>query len=89
LSHVHIRKYNGSIFHGSKEAKEKLPLTYYTEMEQFLASFKKATVKAKKDGMLDEHEADPIPYALYHLILQWSLGSKNILVWVYSILQWN
>jgi hypothetical protein len=88
-SHVHIRKYNDAILHGSKEAKEDLPINYYTEMEQFLASFKKETVKAKKDGMLDEHEADPIPYALYRLILQWSLGSKNVLVWVFSILQWN
>jgi hypothetical protein len=61
LSHVHIPKYNIAILHGMKEAKEELPITYYTEMEQFLASFKKATVKAKKDGMLDEHEAGPFP----------------------------
>jgi hypothetical protein len=46
-------------------------------------------MEAKKDGMLDEHEADPIPYALCRLILQWSLVSKNILVWVHSILQWK
>jgi hypothetical protein len=88
-SHVNIRKYNDAILHGSKEVREELPREYYTEMEQFLAAFKKETAKAKKDGMLDEHEADPIPYALYRLILEWSLGSKNILVWLFSILQWN
>jgi hypothetical protein len=76
-SHVHIRKHNDAILHCAKEAKEEpLPTMCHAEMEQFL-------IKAKKDGMLDEHEADPIPFAFCRLISQWSLGSKNILVCVF------
>jgi hypothetical protein len=58
-------------------------------MEKFLNSFKKETVKAKKDGNLDEQEADPISWSLFRLMLGWLLSARNVFVWVYSILQWN
>ena len=58
-------------------------------MEKFLHSFKKETRKAKKDGLLDEQEADPIPYTLFRQLLQWSLDGSNIFLWVFTILQWN
>jgi hypothetical protein len=88
-SFVQLRKYNDCILHGAKEADERLPRTYYEEMEKFLTSFKKETAKAKKDGNLDEQEADPISWSLFRLMLGWLLESKNVFVWVYSILQWN
>jgi hypothetical protein len=59
-SHAHIRKYNDAIIYGAKEAKQRLPITYYEEMEKFLAAFKKETTKAKKDSILDKQEANPI-----------------------------
>ena len=59
-SHVQIRKYNDAIIYGAKEAKQRLPIIYYEEMEKFLGAFKKETMTAKKDGMLDEQDADPI-----------------------------
>jgi hypothetical protein len=81
-SHVQIRKYNDAIIYGAKEAKQHLPITYYEEMEKFLAAFKKETTTAKKDGMLDEQEADPISKTLFRLILQWTLAQKNVFIWV-------
>jgi hypothetical protein len=45
---------------------------------------------AKKEGMLDEQEANPITWSLFQKILQWwALDRKNIYLWVFSILQWN
>jgi hypothetical protein len=88
-SHVQIRKYNDAILWGAKTSNQRLPLSYYESMEKFLVAFKKETTVAKKDGMLDEQEADPITWTLFRKILQWALDRKNIFLWVFSILQWN
>jgi hypothetical protein len=63
-SFIQLQKYNDCILHGAKEANKRLPRTYYEEMEKFLILFKKETAKAKKDGNLDEQEADPISWSL-------------------------
>ena len=76
-SHVQIRKYNDAIIYGAKESKQRLPTTYYEEMEKFLSAFKKETATAKKDGMLDEQEADPISKNLFRIMLQWALAEKK------------
>jgi hypothetical protein len=52
-------------------------------------AFKKETTLSKKDGMLDEQEANPILWTLFQKILQWALDRKNIYLWVFSIPQWN
>jgi hypothetical protein len=88
-SHVQLRKYNDAILWAAKTSHERLPLLYYKEMDKFLVAFKKETTMAKKDGMLDEQEADPITWTLFRKILQWALDRKNIYLWVFSILQWN
>ena len=88
-SHVQLRKYHDAILWGSKTAKSPLPRSYYEEMDRFLLSFKKETTTAKRDGMLDEQEADPISRTLFRQMLKWALADKNIFVWVFSILQWN
>jgi hypothetical protein len=88
-SHVQLRKYNDAILWGAKTCHQRLPLSYYEEMDKFLVAFKKETTMAKKDGMLDEQEADPITWTLFRKILQWALDRKNIYLWVFSILQWN
>jgi hypothetical protein len=62
---------------------------YYNDIEKFLTSYRKETVDAKKEGKLDEQEADPISWPLFKLILSWALDTSNIFVWTYSILQWN
>jgi hypothetical protein len=66
-----------------------LPRAYYDDIEKFLTSYRKETVGAKKEGKLDEQEADPISWSPFKLILSWALDTSNIFVWTYSILQWN
>ena len=68
-SHVHCRKYHDAILYGAQEAGESLPRLYYEEIEKYLSSFLKETVQAKKEGNLDEQEADPITWALFKCIL--------------------
>jgi hypothetical protein len=58
-------------------------------MEKFLNAFKKECAKAKSEGNLDEREADPISWALVHIILKWALSENNIFMWVFSLLQWG
>ena len=57
--------------------------------EAFLASFRKQTAKAKANGDVDEKEADPIPWALFELICTWSIGSHNMMLWTWTIIQWH
>jgi hypothetical protein len=88
-SHVQLRKYHDAIMWGSQQAKQLLPRAYYDDIEKFLISYRKETVDAKKEGELDEQEADPISWSPFKLILSWALDTSNICVWSYSILQWN
>ena len=39
--------------------------------------------------MLDEREADPISWTFFNLILRWAIEENEILIWVFSLLQWN
>ena len=48
------------------------------EIEVFLSACEKEKNKAKKEGQLDENEADPISFALHRMICVWALESKNI-----------
>ena len=73
----------------SKTGHQRLPLSYYEEMESFLAAFKKETMVAEKDGRLHEQEADLVTWTLFREILQWDLDRKSIYLGVFSILQWN
>jgi hypothetical protein len=86
---VNTRKYKDAIVWGSKEKKEPLPPSFYDEIDTYLNSFKKVTRNAAKEGKLDEQQADPITMTLHSKFLKWSLLSKNVFVWVHSIMQWN
>ena len=88
-SFTNIRKFHDAILFGATEAREVLPQTYYTEMDRFLASYKKETCKARKEGKLDEQDSDPITFVLYHLICTWAIATGNVFVWVWTTLQWN
>ena len=37
----------------------------------------------------DENGADPIPFPLYRLILRWAIKANNIMVWFWTLAQWN
>ena len=85
-----MRKYKDAILWGAKIAGERLPTNFYEEMEKYLISFKKIFIKAKKDGDVDEKEADPIPLTLYQAILKWAVVEENnIFVWFWTLAQWN
>ena len=38
---------------------------------------------------MDEKECDPISWSLFKLILEWALKSENVMIWVFSLLQWH
>ena len=85
----HIRKHHDAILYGANRAKEQLPHGYGQDMKQYLDSLKKSKVRAKKDGELDENEADPIGMPLYHLICEWAISIGDIFLWVFTVLLWN
>ena len=84
-----IRKYKDAIQWGANQVSAALPTNFYIEMDKFLTGFKKETKMAKRQGKLDEKEADPISWKLYSLICQWAIENRNLLVWVFTIMQWN
>jgi hypothetical protein len=86
-SHVRLRKYHNAILWGSQQAKQIRPRAYYDEIEKFLTLYRKETVDAKKEGKLDDQEADPISWSLFKLILSWALDTSNVFVWTCSHLQ--
>ena len=88
-SNSNIRKYKDAILWGSKQASSPLPSSFYDELEKFLKAFKKETKVAAKEGMLDEREADPISWTLFNLIVKWAIEGECILIWTFSLLQWN
>ena len=88
-SFSHMRKMHDAILFGSKMVKQRMPSSYYSEMESFLASFKKEVARAKSAGNLDENTSDPICYSLYKNICKWALENSNIFLWTWTILQWN
>ena len=89
FSYTHMRKIHDAILFGARTVKKVLSSTYYTEMDSFLLSFKKENADARSKGNVDEKSADPITYSLFRTILTWAVEQKNILVWVWTILQWN
>ena len=88
-SYSTIRKYFDAILCGSKEAKEPLPPSFYTEMEIYLMSFKKRVANAKESGDIDEKEADPIPFSLCNYLCKWSIEEDNVFSWAWTVTQWN
>ena len=66
-----------------------LPVSFYSNKDKYLQAFKKQVAKAKTQGDIEEKEADPIPFGLYVLICQWAVRFGNIMMWAWSILQWN
>ena len=84
-----IKKFHQAISFGAKSVQERLPPSYFQYMMPFLKAFNNEVAKAKKDGRLDEHKAEAIPFGLYRQICALAINGGNMLVWVWSILQWN
>lgn len=68
---------------------QSLPKRYYTALDPYLDAYKKNITNAKKKGKYKEKSADPIPVALYKMILKWALEANNIMVWFWTLTLWN
>ncbi|KAL9181723.1 hypothetical protein ACHAXT_012066 [Thalassiosira profunda] len=88
-SFSHIRKYDDAIKWGAAMAGARLSQTYYSEMDRFLSAYRKEYTAAKKEGKVDEKDADPITISLFSLICQWAVDEGNTFVWVFSLAMWN
>lgn len=84
-----IRRYKDAILWASRVQGEGLPEEFYVQMEEYLASYKRVHVQAKKKGETEDKAADPITFVLYALILGWAIQCNNIYVWVWTLMQWN
>lgn len=84
-----IRKYKNAVVWGAAMAKVQLDPDVENAMTEFVRSFRHQYTNAKKKGEVEEKSADPIPSPLYKLICQWALEESNIMVWFWTIAQWN
>lgn len=88
-SYEDIRKYRDSVLWGAKVAGERMPMQLYESLETYLSAYKKKFASAKKQGRVEEYSTDPIPIAVYRLLLRWSIETNNIYSWIWTLLQWN
>ena len=84
-----LRKYKDAILYGAKRAKYALTPQFKQELKVFIDSLKKESQKAKKEGKVDEHEADPITFQLYQEICKTAIKKGNAFLWCFTVLQWN
>ena len=84
-----IRKYGDAIKFGADIAGEMLSKKYYDEMDKYKASYKKEYADAKKEGRVEENDAEPITSQLFRLMCEWALKENNVFVWTFGLFQWN
>ncbi len=65
---------------GSLVSNRRLSTHFYTEMDKFMACYKKEFADQKKKGNVDEREADAISSTLFKLILKWAVEEGNVFV---------
>ena len=80
-----ILKKHDSLKHCATFAKKKLPADIWPQVQAFLSGYKKEHASKKQQGLTAEHEADPIPFALYCKICNWAINEGNIYVWCWTI----
>ena len=78
-----IRKYRDAILWGSKMAGDRLPSSFYDEIEIYLGAYKKKFAQAKKKGEVEEYSTDPIPLPVYRWLLRRSISQNNVFAWTY------
>ena len=79
-----LRKYKDAILYGAKRAKYALSLQFKQELKVFIDSLKKESQRAKKEGKVDEHEADPITFPLPRNMESSDKNEKRFFVVLYS-----
>ena len=91
-SYSHIRKFYDAILFGAREQRVSLPsdpIDFHVTVENYLKSFRKENVAAKKRGDVEEIDADPMPFALYVALCTWCVESGDIFSWCYLVILWN
>ena len=86
---VHARKYHDSVLYCAKLAGKNLTLQYINEMKAFIKTFKKEKAAAKSEGKCEEKDADEIPFTLFEAICRWAIQSGNLMLWAFTVVQWN
>ena len=62
----HMEKIHDAVLFGARTVKDQLlSSSFYSEVDSFLASFKKETADALSHGNVDEKKADPISFSLF------------------------
>ena len=84
-----LRKFKDAILFGAKRSKKKLRDKYIVDMNAYIDSWKKENQKKKKEGKVEEQEADPITFPLYRTICFEALSRDLIFLWVFTVMQWN
>jgi len=85
----HLRKYSDAIQFGNKRGNDQLPEGWNIKMKEFLDSLKKENQQKKKSGQVEENESDPITMPFYMTIVKWCVTRGYILLWLFTVLQWN
>jgi hypothetical protein len=86
ISYTHIQKFNDAIKFGCKKTNLLLPRGYNARVETFLNEYKNECGSARKKGIKDDHEADPMCFDLYKMICNWAVLDDDLMCWVYQVL---
>lgn len=85
----HMSKFYDAIKWGCGRTTSHLSTSFYTELDKYMASYKKDYTTEKKKGNVDENEADAISSPLFQLLMKWAVLEGNVFVWCFALLMWN
>jgi len=86
---IDIRKYKDAVYFGADIRNEKCSTIFQNSVKSFLEGYKKELNKDKKEGKVKDHAADPITLPVYKLLLKWAIEGNNLMVWFWTLCQWN
>ena len=89
MSFETIRKYHDSLLFGSGMQGEQLCREYFVDMKKYLDNYKKEVAQGKKDGMVEDFDADEMTYELYRLLSGYFIKKGDFFMWSFLITQWN
>ena len=84
----HISNFFDAIKWGSLVTNRCLSTHFYTEMDKFMACYKKELSDQNMEN-IDEQEADALRSTQFKLILKWAVEEGNLFVWCFALLMWH
>ena len=85
----HMSKFYDAIKWGSVLANQRLSTNFYSKLDTFLAAYKREYADQKKEGNVDEREADAISSTLLTMLMKWAVLEGNVFVWAFALLMWH